>query len=209
MAYLTPPVGMVGTISLSAPFTNAVVPNLPYTISAVRSLADIAASGSDPYELYYQDAGISEDKYKEDLVGGACILSLQSSSGIWVYVPNSYLASLPSAGGIPYTNYLVAVNLGLLPDNLDLTHFRNIIAELAHDVMGVENAETKIVAASATMYLSQEDSKAIETARQGVMSALKTDRALYLEEQRLRLAAIQRITELENFINANIGKLTP
>lgn len=208
MAYLNPPVGMVGTIVLTAPFTNAVVANLPYTVRSVTSLKAIAAEGKDPYALYYQDAGISADKYQEDLTNNVCIISLESSSGVWVYVPNSYLASLPLTGGAPYTTYLVAVNLGLLPDNLDLSYFQSQLVQLAHDLMGVDNAEVKVVAASATLHLSQADAATIETARQTVMSTLTTDRAMYLQEKALRESAIQRIQLLEQYITDNIGKLT-
>jgi hypothetical protein len=207
MAYITPPLYMVGAITLAAPFTNAVVPNLPYKLISIRSLTEIIHNGQNPFEQYYQLFNVSEEKYNQDVLAGVSILTFQASSGTLVEVPNSYLTSLPSAGGIPYTNYLVAVDLGLLPDSLDLAYFTSKVQQLAHDVMGMQNAETKIVAASDTIYMSQEDSKAVETARLAVMATVETDYALYLREKALRASAEQKIAILEKFITDNVAKL--
>lgn len=202
VTYITPPVGTKGVITLNEPFANDVTANVPYTVAAVRTLADIAAAGQDPYALYYAPKGLSQDVYQQDVDNGACLLSLQSPAGQWVYVPNSYLANAPAAGGVPYTVMGVAINLGALPDSLSLAYFKSTIQQLAHDLLGVtvQPDDVQALTMSATTFLSQDDSKVIETARQNVMSTVVTDYAKLQQSEAARMDAIGKITELENYI---------
>lgn len=201
--FIVPPINTVGVINLAPPYTNEVSANVPYTVSAIRTLSDIAASGQDPYELYYKPVSISAADYASDLARGVVIISLKSPSGEWVYVPNSYLLTAPVGTGVPYTEMIVAVNLGPLPDSLSLAYFKSAVQELARDLMGKENAMVQSMVASETIYLTLEDSKTIEAARQAIMDEVITDRAKYLNEQKLRLQAVAKIAEYEAWMLAH------
>jgi hypothetical protein len=200
--FLLPQVGSKGLIKLDAPFTNLVTSDVPYTVAAVRRLSDIASSGIDPFVTYYSPLGIDLVKYQADIVAGVCILSLQSPSDSWVYVPNSYLLAMPDSSGIAYTNIVVGVNLGALPDGLALDYFNAKVRDLAHDLLGVSNADVRGMVNSATTYLSKADHDVIAAARRNVMGIVVTDAAKLKESERQLATARAKIVELENFIRA-------
>jgi hypothetical protein len=202
-AYLKPPQGISGVFKLAEPFTNAVSPNVVYRIAEVRSLVGVAASGDDPYEKYYKPAGVTEEKYLEDLANDVAILSLQSTSGKWVHVPNSYLQQMPAASGVPYALCIMGINLGAIPNDLDLTYFEGQIKDLARDLLGVSNADVQATVGSETTYIEQATAKVIEQARTNVMKNVVTDRAKYLASEEQRLAAVAKIAILEKYIKDN------
>jgi hypothetical protein len=203
--HLLPQVNSKGVIKLAAPFVTVVTANIPYTIAAVRRLSDFATSGLDPFALYYEPAGLSQEIFENDVKAGVCIISLQSPSDEWVYVPNSYLLAMPDAAGVAYSNKVVAVNLGALPDDLSLDYFKTALAELAHDLLGVTDADVRSLIVSAPTYLSQVDHATFSAARKTIMGIVVTNYAKYREAERLRVQAIAKIAELENHIRS----LTP
>lgn len=200
--YNLPPVNTSGVINLATPFQALCAANVPYTVAAVRTLSDIVASGQDPYSLYYEPGSIDQAKFEQDIADNVCILSLKSPDGDWVYVPNSYLLSAPVATGVPYSSCLVGIRLGALPESLSLAYFMATVQQLAHDLLGVSDAEVKPVKNSVTTYLSLDDSKVIEAARADVMQTVVTDNAKLKASETARLKAVQRITDLEAYILA-------
>lgn len=207
--YLLPNVGSAGAIKLKAPFTGLCAANVPYSVSAVRTLRDISASGQDPYLLYYQPNDITDEQYSSDVSNNVCILSLVSPTGETVYVPNSYLESLPVAMGIPYCTMMVAVNLGALPTSLSLAYFMSQVQTLAHDLLGVDSADVKAIKASTVTFLSVDDSEALEAARTTVMEAVVTDAAKLVASEAARAALKQRNDDLEAYILANMNPSPP
>lgn len=204
ISYLQPSVGLKGVMKLGDPFAAQVVANVPYTVAAVRRLSDIITSGTDAFEAYYFPNNIEQSKYEEDIANGVCILSLQSPTDQWVYVPNSYLLSMPAAGGVPYSNMMVAVNLGAIPNRLSLNYFMETIKAMAHDQLGIDNADVRSAVVSPTTYIDPKDSDLYEIARKNIMSAISTDRAKLLASEAAREKAIAKIAELEDYIRKNL-----
>lgn len=203
--YLIPNIGATGAITLNAPFAGLCAANVPYKVSAVRMLQDIVARGEDPYNAYYAPYSITQAKFAQDVKDSVCIISLLSPEGETVCVPNSYLANLPVATGIPYATMLVGINLGPLPLDLSLAYFMEVVKQAAHDLLGVENADVKAAKASSTTYLTIADSSAIETARKVVMDTVTTDAAKLLISEQARQALQQKNADLEAFILANFN----
>lgn len=201
-SYILPNVGATGAISLQAPFGALCVPNVPYRVNGVRSLQDVVASGQDPFGLYYEPSGITAAKFAEDVAAGVCIISLISPAGDTVYVPNSYLNSLPVSTGMPYSTMLVGINLGALPDNLSLAYFMSTVSQLASDLLGVTAAQVKAVKASSTTYLTIADAAAIETTRAVVMGSVVTDRAKLIAAQAIIASLQTKNADLEAYILA-------
>lgn len=197
---IIPPINSFGAINLKAPYTSAVAANTPYTVASIRTLKDIAISGQDPYELYYEPAGVSRADYASDLERGVVILTLLPLSGDPVYVPNSYLDKAPDASGIPYYTVLVGVNLGVLPASMSLAYFMNAVKELAHDLIGVNDAPVQSSVVSNALLLPLEDANTIEAARKAVMATVVTDRAKLQASEAARQKAEAKVRELENYI---------
>jgi hypothetical protein len=201
--YIKPTVGSSGVIKLKDPFTGLCAENVPYEVTGLQTLQASSAGNVDPYALYYEPFEISRERFAEDVADKVCIVSLRSSDGETVYVPNSYLESLPVATGVPYGTMLVTVNLGALPQDLSLQYFMTKLAEMARDLMGVQNAPVRAMLASTLTSLSLEDAAAIEGARKAIMENVVTDAAKLRVAEEALFALQTKYSDLEAFVLAN------
>lgn len=199
-AYILPNVGASGAINLKVPFAGLCATNVPYKVTGIRTLQDVVADGLDPFNSYYVTHSISEAKFLADLADGVCIVSLLSPTGETVRVPNSYLETLPVSTGVPYSVTIVGVNLGSLPEGMSLAYFMSTVSQLAHDLLGITNAEVKLAKASSTTYLTIDDAATVEAARNAVMSTVVTDRAKLIAAQATIVELQSKNADLEAFI---------
>lgn len=199
---LIPNIGVKGLFHLLPPYDTQVLKDVAYTCVAIRRMSDILVAGGDPFNDYYTSVGLSEDTFKADLASGVCIISLQAAPNIFIYVPSSYIVSFPDIGGIPYTTLLLGINLGAVPDSMDLSYLKNKIAADVLETLGIES-EVTAVAASLPMLLSTTDSAAFEAARRARIGTVVTDYSKYLASEAMLASARQRITELEAYIRAH------
>lgn len=199
MSGFTPSVGVRGIYTLLAPFDTKLIPNVPYNCIAVRRLADIVAAGGDPKADYYTPNGLTDQNYADDVAANACIITLQADEAIVEYVPSSYIASFPELGGVPYTQLLLAMNIGAIPDSMDLSYVKGRLADVVLENLGV-TTEVKTVAASFPTVLSDVEHAALVAARQLIVGTVTTDHAKFLEANTQLAAAQAKIAELEAFI---------
>jgi len=200
--YLVPALGVQGVWTLSAPFTSSIVAGASYKLIATRYLTDIVSDGGNPYQDIYQVAGLSETTYQDDTTNNVCVLSLQSTGGTVVKVPNSYITSYPSSGGVPYTSVILGVSLGAIPDALDLTLIKSQIVDLILNKIGL-NATVQQAVVSTTKNVTQDDYATAESVRLARITDNTTDYAKYIAAE-ARAATLQaQVTVLENYIIAN------
>lgn len=200
---LIPPIGATGVYQLLAPFNAQIVGGGIYECMAVRTLTDIITLGLDPYTEYYEPNSLSEVTYKNHLAAKGCIVSLRSSSGKWIYVPSHYILSYPNIGGIRYTGLVLSANIGPVPDSLALGPVRQKITDVINEYIGV-NTSVNVVAVTDTKLIAQDIATAIEANRQANIANVRTDYSRYLEEKARADAYQVKLTELENYIAANI-----
>lgn len=197
-----PPIGTSGVWTLNAPFATKLVAGAPYTLIGIRKLVDIVASGGDAEADYYTPNNLTPADYLSDVAADASILSLQDGSGDIVYVPSTYMNNYPNIGGEQYRVLALGVNLGLVPDNLDLS---NVVAKVASDIKDTIGIVSKVdvVAISQPVIKSAVDAATLEAARQNNILSSDTDYAKYLQMKNERDAALVKVANLEAFILAN------
>jgi hypothetical protein len=209
---LIPELGAAGVFTLTSPFNNALMSNASYTCISIRLLEDIIAAGGDPYTKYYQPreqtSGDLQAQYQADLGNGVCIITLQQSSGAVAYVPSSFVASYPSKGGVPYTNLMMAVDLGAMPNYVDLTFLKQQIANLVKTTVGLTSVLIQTVVVSPTTNLSASDHARAEAARQANITNTNTPESQVIALTKQLQTLQGQYANLEAFVNANIGKLT-
>lgn len=188
---------------LAAPFDKSLTANVVYTCEAVNSAAAIVADGGDPFLDYYASPfDIPQSKYEDDLKAGVFIVKLQSTSGMIVNVPVSYIVNYPGGGGIPYRNMMVGVDLGVIPKSLELAYLLQKFKEITTDVVGVE-PKILLSANSEDILIDQVTAKALESARQAKITDRTTDRAKLIAANALILSLQQHTAELEKYIQEN------
>lgn len=195
-------IGDRGVFKLKEPFAILVTPQVVYEVRALRTLNDYVAGGESPYDRFYKPFNISEKDYHLAVSKNECIVALNSGTGEWIYVPESYIEGMPSMSGIKYTNIILAVRLGAIPDT---TSLEALVASIREQVMGYIgiDAEVRVSAVSQSSFIDADKHTRLENARQNKISISETDfsRAKKLEAENATLK--QRVRMLEDFIARN------
>lgn len=175
-------VGLEGSFELAPPFTNKIRAKTRYTIRSIRAMSDLISAGENPQDLY-DAVEIGEADFVRDLQADVCIIGLQSSLGEWVYVPQTYIATLPQFDGVSYRPLTAAVPLGLMPDDKSMENLLTAINALVMEHLGVQS-ESVIVAVGAAELVSFEDHDRI--------TAERAARVTYSESEAAKMVRLQR-----------------
>lgn len=201
MIYI-PPIGTTGIWTLLPPFDTMLQANAPYNLIAIRKLTDILASGGEPEADYYTVNNLDTNAYIADLEINASILSLQSDSGDVIYVPSTYVRNHPDIGGIPYKVLALTIDLGAIPDSLNLAYLTSKIHDDVLELIGVPS-DVNIVSVSDTALLTNVDAATVEAARQANIGTALTDYAKYLQAVKERDSARVQIGLMQAYILRN------
>lgn len=193
-------VGTRGVYTLTTPFDTLLQANVQYTCIGIRKLADIVGSGSDPFADYYATHNLAQDVYEGHVGSGVAIISLQSPSGDIVYVPDVYVSGMPRLGGVPYTNLVLGLDIGALPDTVSLAALNQRLIDTVAEYIGKTVAEVKVFANSDPFVHTLDDHNTAEAARQVLITKTATDYSRLIAVTAQRDAYAAKVTELENFI---------
>lgn len=198
MARLTPPPGAKGAFLLRLPFKT--VADIEYTVTAIRSFAEIRARNSDPMKLIYNPVGIDDEALMQaDVAEGAAIIVLATRTGELMYVPDTYIDSYPSMGSIPYSHLIASASLGMIPDSLDTIQLQQVIASAVSDFIGVEPT-VFITRGEISDVITEERHVQLTISRNEAVKNRETDRAVVLRLTKELQAANDRIAEQELII---------
>lgn len=184
---VTPAIRMRGRYTLKLPWVAD--PTKVYECEAIRSFDDLEKVGINVYETFYLPAGLQNGatyagvpfSFEAERQADINIVTLRSQNGDYLYVPDSYILSIPDMSGVQYSQMILSVNLGALPDYLDL-------AALKTDV---GNRVTAMIGATATVLEHRSPSSnqptaaqhdVLEAARAAAITTTKTDYVLLQEE---------------------------
>jgi hypothetical protein len=201
---LNPNVGASGLWSLVAPFDQLISSTAAYSCVAVRQFADIIARGSDPFTLYYQPRGLVQSDYQNDVAAGAAIVSLQATGSNWVHVPNTYISRMPNANNIAYRGIVLGVNLGALPDSLDLTYVKSQVSAAVQDAIGVAPGTVSSLAVTSKTLISPQEHASITASREALMGRNGTPTAQLVAARSQIVTLQQQISTLSQFIQSLI-----
>lgn len=122
----TPPIDAVGEYVLRAPFLteNGAI----YTTQAIEGFESLEEGGVNVFEEYYQPLGLDQATFDADRAAAINIITLFSDTAATIHVPSSYIDEFPNSGHVGYSQLVVSLDLGILPDSLELTSFIDDIA---------------------------------------------------------------------------------
>lgn len=201
---LIPAIGAKGIYSLDNPFNALLTINVPYTCRAIRKLEDISGAGEDPFELYYNPYKLDVIRFDKDVSEGVCIISLQSDTGDWVYVPSSCIQSYPSISGVIYRAMMIGVSLGTQPDTLDLATLEDEIVHLVKRLTGI-NAVTKQVQVSKEQLISHDIYDTMEVVRKSRITSSDSTLLQNIELKQQVSLLQEQLTALQNYIRTKLN----
>ena len=197
--YILPVVGSAGFYDLASPFDAEVLNNIQYTCKAIRRISDYVAANEDVKALVYDTYKLPATVYDEDLATDAYIVSLQSATGHWVYVPYRYVVSYPSPNGIRYRSLMIAISLPAIPITQSLDALEVDIRAMVESRLGVTVGIKKVVT-SKTVLVPLEKHTVKQTER---TMAMLGDSSLYATQERLQREndiLRQKVAALEDYI---------
>ena len=199
MARMTPALGAKGLYQLRAPWTIAGNTTI-YTCIAIRSLDDFVDRGVDVLSKVYTPVQLDATALAADRTEGAMIITLASPNRPYIYVPDTYIEAYPTLDGVAYSHAVLSVDLGAIPDGLDLAFIKAQIQGVVEDSFGIIDATVNEHVAPSSGYVSQSQHQALETARNAAINNRETDRSQVLKLQVTVAAQAQKIQELEAII---------
>lgn len=139
MSKITPVVGTRGAFVLADPWVAN--PGEIYEISAIRTLYELARSGVDPKKSIYGAMGLIDGTrnfvWNNEEKTNPYILTLTGSSGNVITIPDTYIASYPDTSIILYQRGIISVDLGIFPEDEDLSSIAADMADLASSRTGM------------------------------------------------------------------------
>lgn len=165
MAQIVPMLGAFGLWKLKTPWvTNN---NLMYRCIALRRVEDLTKQGINIFKTYYEPMGLTQTEYTADLAVNVTFVSLLGTNGSKIYVPSTYVESIPDQTANVYDYTTVTVDLGPQPNSLDLSPLMDQLRSVSADFTGIdrENIMLSVGRAQSTTVLTQEQHVASEEAR--------------------------------------------
>lgn len=198
-----PQINTKGIFKLTNPFNDKLTAKVPYSCISVRSIQDMLLSKIDVVKSIYIDNGLTKQDYENDLKNGVLIVTLRSDTGKTVVVPASYIAGYPQLGGVPYVPFILGVNLGNLPKNIDISLLKDKINSVVMEYLGVAS-QCQLVVSGEEQILTDNEHAQIESQRQQNIVAKKTDYAKLLEMTAERDRLLQECTMYKDYIKAKL-----
>ncbi len=175
---LTPPLYLKGAFVLLSPFNTDLRASTAYQCMAIRSFSDLYQKENvQAFETFYVPKGIDEATYNADAALGAAIITLMSDTGHLVYVPDTYIESMPEINIVPYNHVVASISLGILPDGLDLAFLEDLIKGAIDEGLGIENPIVNFHIVPSESAITPQQHADNESARNARIVNRDTDRA--------------------------------
>lgn len=156
-----PQIGTTGVFSLIAPFT---ISTVDYTVTSITVISTLIELGINVFNTYYSPNNLSNNIYQTDLANNVTIVTLESPDGPTVSVPSSYISGMPVEQAVPYSRLVVSLDLGLLPDILNLSNLLSDLQTIANNYVGVNSTPALHKIYTGTSY-SQSEYTTLEAQR--------------------------------------------
>lgn len=196
---MIPRIDLYGTFVVDTPFT--VKPDMNYRVIAVRSFNDIYRKDEDVYTKYYTPYGLINGQavngiifnFDKELKDDVKIVSLKSDDGTLLYIPSSYIRSLPNVTNVPYSQVILGVDLGPLPDDFSTDLLAKTLTDQILSHFGIVS---NVQVARQTLLTFPTPDQAIQQ-EQARLAAIANnpDQAAIIEQLNLKLQAANTTNE--------------
>lgn len=149
--YIVPKIGTKGKFDFKPPFNKVETLRTQYTVQAIRSLKELKDSDEQPFEQIYLANGITEEEFKDDLNNNVPILCLIGNGEEYLYVPANRVKKLPDVSGVKYQEIILAISLGQIPYNTNLSVTKDTIVNAVYDTFGVTSTIEEVRGSAITM----------------------------------------------------------
>lgn len=195
----TQTLGSTGQLVVKSPVEQVIKKGIEYTVVAIRLITDVVISGEQIFENIYLPLGLTKDNYVSDLSKNITLISLQDSSGKIFKVPSEYILGYPVKTGVKYQDKTIALSLGSLPVDFDLSLIENELRNLVIEKLGIL-PEVIEVGTSKIYYVEEERDLIFRRKADALKANNVNPRLEIIKLQEVLNRAIIKINKLEAFI---------
>lgn len=196
---LLPQIYSSGIFKLKGKLSTYLSSETYYTTVAIRKIEELEASGIDVYKAFYESLQLTEEEYAEDQLANRSVVTLKSSSGELYHIPSSYLLSYPNGSGIIYSVVGIALDLGALPVNFDLSDLTGKLKQVVLSELGVV-PRSRVLTLSNQEIISQKTHERVEAARIAKKATPVNQKKVIHDLTTENNALKSKVTMLERFI---------
>lgn len=158
--------------------TNSLDKRYKLTVVSVVGFDDyITQFHRDPFIDVYNPVALSDVEYRQDKNDDIKIITFayRDVDGVdqLFKVPHNYIAAVITSGVVPYTNRTLVLNLGYLPEDLDITHIFSDVGDIVTTMLGVQPTITDI-STGEREFIEPKDHTLREEVRKNTVSVKKT-----------------------------------
>ncbi len=152
---LVPNIGTRGKYILLKPWV--IDESKLYRCERISSLLDFKIhEKTDVLQEIYKKNNLTQVEYQYALKHNIKIVTLKHSDDDVINIPDNYIQSMPDQGYVPYSNYIVSANLGLLPEGIVLTDLLDKINDLIIQCINV-NVKSQMHRYESKMFISTKE----------------------------------------------------
>lgn len=203
MQYLIPQIGSKGKFTFASPYDAILSQDQEYTVSGIRSIKDIEDSEEEPFRTIYEQVGLTENDFSNDVRNNIPIIILVTTGNLYISLPANRIITQPDITGIKYQEKILAISLGSLPIDYDTSMLEDIISSDVYAASGIESV-CKIIPSSAVHIMSKESHDLYIALINNRATVTKSYKTRYLET----LELLNKMTALNQDLQNHIKKIT-
>jgi len=139
MDYIVPPINLKGRFKLKAPLDKLINTNVVYKVVKISSIKSLLDELIDVKKLVFEDQGLKEADYVYALENDIPIVTLETEGGATLDIPANYISYMPHISGKLFTNKAIIINLGFIPDELDVKFVLDDLKDYIKGTLGIES----------------------------------------------------------------------
>ena len=134
---IIPYVNSKGKFKFSEPFDKNLHEDEILTVVAIRDIHEQVESGEDPFANIYELNGLTKEDMENDIDNNIPIVVFRTIAGKYYYVPANRINSIPVVSGHVYQDKALVINLGAIPEDMNLDMIKEDIKELIEGTIGI------------------------------------------------------------------------
>lgn len=192
-----PSIGLTGLYVVKAPFV--VKDGVSYKCTGIVSFDAAEKNGIDVLAAVFVANGLTLDDYNASKASGASLVTIEDGFADIVTLTDDYIASIPVGEGVKYSDNVITLELGQLPEGFDLTTLVENLVQRCKGFTGVEcvPVEHKF---PITDFVSKDQHAAFEKAREANVIYDKPDCGKLADAQETINGLRTRVHSLEQII---------
>ena len=193
---LVPDIGTKGNYTLMSPWESD--DSVIYSCERVSSIVDFKlANRIDVLKEIYLDNGLSKEDYTYAVKNNIKIVTLKTDKRIQINIPDNYIKKMPDMGFVGYRQYIISLNLKLLPNNIDLTSTLEELITVISRTLNVD-AIPKVHNYVSNKFVNWDKHIELEKTRLSGIKPYKTQWERIVELEKRNEALSDAILELES-----------